>query len=204
MGLLHHHRGQILIESNFGRSKEAKAPRDVVSLPILSERGPLYSSKREQNARFHCADQISRLLQQNHKNALLVDRRGATHLKVLGRLSGSKGIIATFVDFFPLPHRCADLIGCKGPKRGAMSWIEITETEYLDVLELATPALQLDHGFRRRERLRREPTRSNPKSPSFPSSRPFLRQRFRGRLASPDRRIVVPLHDDLAEGSPSA
>jgi hypothetical protein len=28
-----------------------------------------------------------------------------------------------------------------------MNWIEITETEYLDVLESLTPALQLDHGF---------------------------------------------------------
>jgi len=91
-----------LIESNFGRSKEAKAPRDVVSLPILSERGPLYSSKREQNARFHCADQISRLLQQNHKDCLQVDRP---------RWS----------------------LGLAEPG-GTMSWIEITEAEYLEVL----------------------------------------------------------------------
>jgi hypothetical protein len=28
-----------------------------------------------------------------------------------------------------------------------MIWIEITETEYTDVLEVLPPALQLDHGF---------------------------------------------------------
>jgi hypothetical protein len=28
-----------------------------------------------------------------------------------------------------------------------MSWLEITETEYLDVLQVLTPALQLNHGF---------------------------------------------------------
>jgi hypothetical protein len=28
-----------------------------------------------------------------------------------------------------------------------MSWLEITETEYFDVLGLLPPALQLDHGF---------------------------------------------------------
>jgi hypothetical protein len=60
-------------ESNFDRSKEAKAPRDVLSLLILWERAPLYSGKQEQHARFHRADQISRLLQQNHKDYLQVD-----------------------------------------------------------------------------------------------------------------------------------
>ena len=30
---------------------------------------------------------------------------------------------------------------------GSMNWIEITETEYLDVLEVLPPALQLGHGF---------------------------------------------------------
>jgi hypothetical protein len=30
---------------------------------------------------------------------------------------------------------------------GTVSWIEITEAEYLKVRELLTPALQLGHGF---------------------------------------------------------
>ena len=28
-----------------------------------------------------------------------------------------------------------------------MIWVEITETEYMDVLEVLPPALRLDHGF---------------------------------------------------------
>ena len=89
-------------ESNFDRSKGAQARRDVLSLWILCERAPLYSGKQEQNVRFHCPDQISRLLQQNHKGCLQVDRPRWS----LGSAEAGD----------------------------TMSWIEITEAEYLEVL----------------------------------------------------------------------
>jgi len=60
-----------------------KVPRDMLHFPSSGSVGRCVSSNQEQKARFRCADQIFRLLQQNHKDTAHVDRPdggGATQL----------------------------------------------------------------------------------------------------------------------------